>query len=101
MGDRVIHLTDVIRYLDRRERRVHRISARALAKMLERRLETSRNRIMRADISVPIILVVDRETRRPTVILDGNHRLAKAVKLGMNVRFRVLYSDEYDMMFGT
>jgi len=78
---------------------VHRISARALAKMLGRRLETSRNRIMRADISVPIILVVDRETRRPTVILDGNHRLAKAVKLGKDVRFRVLYSDERDMLF--
>ena len=100
MGDRVIHLTDAMRYLNKRKRRVHLISARALAKMLGRRLETSRSRIMRADISVPIILVVDRETRRPTVILDGNHRLAKAVKLGKDVRFRVLYSDEYDVMFG-
>lgn len=101
MGDRVISLRAVIRYLNKRKRRVHRIPARTLAKMLGRRLETSRKRVMQADISVPIILVVDRETRRPTVILDGNHRLAKAVKLDMDVRFRVLYSDEYDTMFGT
>jgi len=101
MGDRVIHLTDVIRYLSKRRRRVHRISARALYKMLGRRLETSRKRIMRADISVPIILVIDRETRRPTVVLDGNHRLAKAVKMRRDIQFRVLYNDEYDLLFGT
>jgi len=100
MGDRVIHLTDVIRYLNKRGRRVHRISGRALYKMLDRRLETSRKRIMRADISVPIILVVDRETRRPTVVLDGNHRLAKAVKMRRDIQFRVLYSDEHDLLFG-
>ena len=101
MGDRVIHLTDVNRYLSKRGRRVHRISARALAKMLVRRLETSRKRVMRVDISVPIILVVDRETRRPTVVLDGNHRLAKAAAMKRDIPFRILYSDEYDMLFGT
>ncbi len=100
MGDRVVHLTDVIRYLKKRRRRVHRISARALAKMLGRRLETSRSRIMRADISVPIIVEVDRETGRPVVILDGNHRLAKAISLDAVIHMRVLYSDERDMLFG-
>ena len=100
VGDRVIHLGDVIRYLDRRERRVYRMPAQSLYKMLGRRLETSRNRIMRADISVPIILVVDRETRRPTVILDGNHRMTKAIVMDTIIPFRVLYSDEYDMLFG-
>ena len=100
MGDRVIHLGDVIRYLDRRERRVYRMPAQSLYKMLKRRLKTRRKRMMRTDISVPIILVVDRATRRPTVVLDGNHRLVKAVTMGVDITFRVLYSDEYDMLFG-
>jgi len=100
MGDRVIHLTDVIRYLNKRKRQVYSIPARALAKMLGRRLETSRKRTMRADISVPIIVEVDRQTRRPVVVLDGNHRLAKAMALNTNVRMRILYSDERDKLFG-
>jgi len=100
MGDRVIHLGDVIRYLDRRERRVYRMPAQSLYKMLGRRLKTRRKRMMRADISVPIILVVDRATRRPVVVLDGNHRLIKAVTIKSDIPFRVLYSDEYDMLFG-
>ncbi len=101
MGDRVIRLGDVIRYLDRRERRVYRMPAQSLYKMLDRRLKTGRKRMMRADISVPIILVVDRETRRPTVVLDGNHRLTKAATMKRDIPFRVLYSDEYDMLFVT
>ena len=100
MGDRVIHLGDVIRYLDRRERRVYRMPAQSLYKMLGRRLKTRRKRMMRADISVPIILVVDRATRRPVVVLDGNHRLAKAISLNTDVMLRVLYSDERDELFG-
>ena len=101
MGDRVIHLGDVIRYLDRRERRVYRMPAQSLYKMLERRLKTRRKRMMRTDISVPIILVVDRVTGRPVVVLDGNHRLTKAATMKRDIPFRVLYSDEYDMLFGT
>lgn len=99
-GDRVIHLEDVFRYLNARGRRVHQMSARVLYKLLGRRLHTQKGRMRRADVSVPIILVVDREIRRPVVVLDGNHRLAKAVRLGVDISFRVLYSDEYDMLFG-
>ncbi len=101
MDDRDVHLGDIIRYLNQRRRRVYHIPARSLYKMLRRRLETGRKRMMRSDISVPIILVVDRETRRPTVVLDGNHRLAKAAKMRAGIPFRILYSDEYDMLFGT
>ena len=101
VGDRVIHLKDVIRYLGRRRRKVYHMPAQSLYKMLDRRLDVSKKRMMRADISAPIILVVDRETRRPTVVLDGNHRLAKAVSMRSDISFRVLYSDEYDKLFGT
>ena len=40
------------------------------------------------------------ENRRPVVVLDGNHRLAKAVTMRSDIPFRVLYSDEYDMTPG-
>jgi hypothetical protein len=99
-GDRVIHLEDVFRYLNVRRRRVHRMPARSLYKILGRRLRIQKRRMRRADISVPIILVVDRATRRPEVVLDGNHRLAKAVTMKRDIPFRILYSDEYDMLFG-
>lgn len=75
--------------------------ARSLYKLLGRRLHTKKGRMRRADISVPIILVVDRATLRPEVVLDGNHRLAKAVTMKRDIPFRILYSDEYEMMFGT
>ena len=100
-GNRVVHLEDVFRYLNARRRRVHRMPARSLYKMLGRRLHIQKRRMRRADISVPIILVVDRETRRPVVVLDGNHRLAKAVTMKRDIPFLALYSDEYDMLFGT
>ena len=100
-GSRVIHLEDVFRYLRVKRRRVHRMPARSLYKMLGRRLNIQKRRMLRADISAPIILVVDRETRRPEVVLDGNHRLAKAVAMKRDIPFRILYSDEYDMLFGT
>lgn len=100
-GDTVIQLEDVTRYLNRRKRRVHQMPARSLYKLLGRRLRIEKRRLRRADISVPIILVVDRSTRRPVVVLDGNHRLAKAVRLGVDIPFRVLYSDEYDLLFGS
>ena len=100
-GDRSIHLEDVLRYLNVRRRRVRRMPARSLYRLLGRRLRIQKRRMRRADISVPIILVVDRATRRPEVVLDGNHRLAKAVTMRSDIPFRILYSDEYDMMFGT
>jgi FKBP-type peptidyl-prolyl cis-trans isomerase 2 len=100
MADRVVHLGDIIRYLNRRRRRVYRIPAQSLYKMLRRRLETGRKRMMRTDISVPIIVEVDRVTGRPVVVLDGNHRLAKAISLNTDVHMRVLYSDERDELFG-
>ena len=100
MGDRVISLRDVIRDLNKRQRRVHSMPARSLYKMLDRRLEISQARMQRADLSAPIIVEVDRQTRRPVVVLDGNHRLAKAVSLNTNVRMRILYTDERDELFG-
>jgi len=50
---------------------------------------------------VPIIVEVDRDTGYPVVVLDGNHRLAKAISLGSDIMMRVLYSDEKDMLFGS
>lgn len=99
MDDRVIHLKDVIRYLNEKRRRVHRVSARSLYQTIGRRLETSRKRVMRADTSVPIVVVFDRQTSRPTVVLDGNHRLVKAAVLDLDIGIRIMYDDEYSSFF--
>ena len=98
--NRVVHLKDVLRYLITKRRRVHHMPARSLYRLLGRRLSIQKRRMMRSDISIPIILVIDWETRRPTVVLDGNHRLAKAAVMKTDIPFRILYSDEYDMLFG-
>ena len=101
MGDRVVHLQDVSAFLDSQSRPVITMNACSLKKMLARKITgIEPHRVQRADISVPIIVEVDRETGRPIVILDGNHRLAKAISLGADVHMRVLYSDERDMLFG-
>lgn len=100
-GKQVIHLEDIFQYLNMKRRRVHQMPARSLYKILGRRLNIHKRRMRHADISVPIILVVDRETRQPLVVLDGNHRLAKAAKMKRDIPFHILYSDEYNMLFGT
>ena len=101
MGDRVISLGDVTAFLDHRSRPVITMSACKLKKMLAREITgIEPHRVHRADITVPIIVEVDRETGYPVVVLDGNHRLAKAVSLNANVYMRVLYSDERDELFG-
>ena len=101
MGDRVIHLQDVSAFLDSQSRPVITMSACKLKKMLAREITgIEPHRVRRADIAVPIIVEVDRVSGRPVVVLDGNHRLAKAISLGADIPMRVLYSDERDMLFG-
>jgi len=100
MGKRIIRLKDVIRYLNKKRRRVHYVPAQSLYLVLKRHLKTSRKRMMRANTEIPIIVIVDRQTRRPTVVLDGNHRLAKAAVLGLDIGIRIMYDDEYDSFFG-
>ena len=101
MGDRVISLGDVNAFLDSRSRPVIPVNACSLKKELAREITgIEQYRVRRADISVPIIVEMDRETGYPVVVLDGNHRLAKAIMLGADVRMRILYSDERDMIFG-
>ena len=100
MGDRVISLQDLTYFLNNKSRPVITISARKLKTLLKREITgIDPRRVKLADISVPIIVKVDRETRQPIVILDGNHRLTKAIVMGTDIPLRVLYSDEYDEIF--
>jgi len=102
MGDRVISLQDVVGFLDSRARPLITMNACKLKKMLAREITgIEPHRVQRANILTPIIVEVDRETGRPIVVLDGNHRLAKAISLDADIHMRVLYSDERDMLFGT
>jgi len=101
MGDRVVSLGDVTGFLDSRARPLYTMNACSLKKMLAREITgIEPHRVHRADISVPIIVEVDRVSGCPVVVLDGNHRLAKAISLGADIHMRVLYSDERDMLFG-
>jgi hypothetical protein len=101
MGDRVVNLQDVTGFLDDQFRPVYTMSACDLKKMLAREITgIEPRRVQLADISVPIIVEVDRASGRLVVVLDGNHRLAKAISLGADIHMRVLYSDERDMIFG-
>ena len=99
-GDRIVTLEDVTAFLDSRSRPVATISARKLKGSLTREITgIEPHRVHRADTSVPIIVVIDRATDQLTVVLDGNHRLTKAASLGEDIFFRILYNDEYDVMF--
>ena len=100
IGKRVIRLKDVIRYLNKKRRRVHYVSAQSLYQALNRRLKTNRKRMMRANTEIPIIVVFSREKSLPVVVLDGNHRLAKAMALGLDIGIRIMYDDEYNSFFG-
>jgi len=101
MGDRVVSLGDVTGFLDSRARPVITMNACKLKKMLAREITgIETHRVQRANILTPIIVEVDRVTKRPVVVLDGNHRLAKAAALNASVHMRVLYSDERNELFG-
>jgi len=101
MSDRVVHLQDVTAFLDEQSRAVVTMCALELKKSLVREITgIDPHRVQQSDLSVPIIIEVDRATGRPVVILDGNHRLTKANMLKADVCMRILYSDERDMIFG-
>ena len=101
MSDRIIHLHDVTAFLDEQSREVVAMCAFELKNSLVREITgIDPHRVQQSDLSAPIIVEVDRATGRPVVVLDGNHRLAKAIMLGADVRMRILYSDERDMIFG-
>ena len=102
MGDRVVSLQDINNFLDSRQRPVNKMPAVDLKQMLQREITgIDPRRVHGADISVPIIVLVDRVSGCPVVVLDGNHRMTKAIVMESIIPFRVLYSDEYDMLFGS
>ena len=98
----VVHLQDVIHFLNNQNREAIIISARELKKTLSREITgIEKHRVSRADITTPIIVEVDRKSNKPVVVLDGNHRLTKAAMHNSDIHMRVLYSDERDLLFGT
>ena len=102
MGDRVVSLRDITEFLDSQQRPVNKMPAVDLKQMLQREITgIDPGRVRGADISVPIIVLVDRVSGCPVVVLDGNHRMTKAIVMDTIIPFRVLYSDEYDKLFGT
>jgi len=97
---RIIYLQDVIYFLNNKNRKIITTPAIELKKKLSREITgIEKHRVSRADITTPIIVEVDRKSNKPVVVLDGNHRLTKAAKHNSDIKMRVLYSDERDLLF--
>jgi len=82
-GDVEITLKDVLRYASRSQKE----DPRTFEKLL---INVSRdpNRIDRADLSYPIVVGV--KGGKPTKILDGQHRIVKAIKHNQPIHVRYL-----------
>tara|TARA_R110002153_G_scaffold16136_17_gene57167 strand:- start:5096 stop:5467 length:372 start_codon:yes stop_codon:yes gene_type:complete len=100
-GDNVVTIQDVIGYLDQAKRAVTMIRAQKLREMLPKSsLDLAPERVASADIRHPLIVVVDSETNQLLYVLDGNHRLQRAVNIDTNISIRILYTHEFDALLG-
>ena len=96
----VVHLQEVICFLNNKNRKIITMPALELKKKLSREITgIEKHRVSRADITTPIIVEVDRKSNKHVVVLDGNHRLTKAAMHNSDIKMRVLYSDERDLLF--
>ena len=87
-GDNVVTIQDVIGYLDQAKRAVTMIRAQKLREMLPKSsLDLAPERVASADIRHPLIVVVDSETNQLLYVLDGNHRLQRAVNIDKGERY--------------
>ena len=57
-------------------------------------------KVAKADLQYPLIVIVDSNTGEYQYILDGNHRLQKAIDDGAEVKVKEFYTDEYEKLFG-
>lgn len=100
-GDNVVTIRDVIGYLDQVKREVTMINARKLREMLPKSyIDLELTRVASAGIRHPLIVVVDSETNQLLYVLDGNHRLQRAVDIDASVGVRILHSHEFDVLLG-
>ena len=81
-----VTLSDVLDYLDNGVE----IDPNSISHLLID-VERDKNRIDSADLNYPIILT--SKGGKPLSILDGQHRVVKAIRDGVNIRARILDLD--------
>jgi hypothetical protein len=57
------------------------------------------DRIEKANYKFPLIVVVDDKTKQYQYVMDGNHRLQKAINDGAEVKVKEFYTSEYKQLF--
>jgi len=86
-GDVKITLKDILEYSSEPQKKDPRVFERLLINVLR-----DQDRIDRADLSYPI--VVSTKGGEPTKILDGQHRIVKAIKYNQPILVRYLDLDK-------
>jgi len=103
-----VHIDDVFKIIGKscdEGRKCKSMSASKLEQKIKNKesLENIRKnldpkRLKTADYSFPLIVIVDNGEYQ--YILDGNHRLAVALADDADVKFKELYNDEFNKLFG-
>ena len=92
-NDGKITIGDIVDYIGDNVRNISVVDLQNKLKSQLDKVTKDEERIMRADLKYPIILV--QKDGEFSYVLDGNHRLAKAIMTGEEyIKAKVLYLDD-------
>ena len=93
--DGKITIGDILDYIGDNVRNISVVDLQNKLKIQPSEVTQERERIMKSDLQYPIILV--QKDGEFSYVLDGNHRLAKAIMTGEEyIKAKVLYLDDKD-----
>jgi len=93
--DGKITIGDIVDYIGDNVRNISVVDLQNKLKIQPSEVTQERERIMKSDLQYPIILV--QKDGEFSYVLDGNHRLAKAIMTGEEyIKAKVLYLDDKD-----
>ena len=93
--DGKITIGDIVDYIGDNVRNISVVDLQNKLKSQLDKVTKDEERIMKADLKYPIILV--QKDGEFSYVLDGNHRLAKAIMTGEEyIKAKVLYLDDKD-----
>lgn len=91
--DGKITIGDIVDYIGDNVRNISVVDLQNKLKIQPSEVTQERERIMKSDLQYPIILV--QKDGEFSYVLDGNHRLAKAIMTGEEyIKAKVLYLDD-------
>ena len=92
-NDGKITIGDIVDYIGDNVRNISVVDLQNKLKIQPSEVTQERERIMKSDLQYPIILV--QKDGEFSYVLDGNHRLAKAIMTGEEyIKAKVLYLDD-------